>query len=271
MSNQYLFLLATHKTLESHQANGLVQTWYKNSFIYALRRVYPEFDWYPWLFSQVPVGFWNSIQNHKDYFEWLGYELGIHQLDDWYKVRYGDYIAHHGGGMLLCYKNSPFKALQTIYPEHDWHGWLFRVCGKDYWKRRRNQRKFFDWFADTTGIESVQGWYQVRIPAIAKSGGLGLLQRHYGGSLVHALSNVYPECTFIPWLFTMCPQNFWNSKENAVAFVKWVEEKLEIQHREDWTRISWDQVAQLGGATLLKNHHGLFGLLKYIYSGNCVS
>ena len=40
----------------------------------------------PWKFNVVPDGFWNDIKNVRNYFDWLGNELKIENMDGWYKV-----------------------------------------------------------------------------------------------------------------------------------------------------------------------------------------
>ena len=39
--------------------------------------------------SRLPQKFWTDPHNHRRYIEWLGRELGINQLDDWYRVLVG--------------------------------------------------------------------------------------------------------------------------------------------------------------------------------------
>lgn len=36
----------------------------------ALQKIYPHYDWKPWLFTVTPPGFWESEKNHLKYFQW---------------------------------------------------------------------------------------------------------------------------------------------------------------------------------------------------------
>ncbi len=48
--------------------------------------VYPEYDWIPWKFKQVPRGFWADEKNHRKFFDWLAKELNMKTLQDWQSV-----------------------------------------------------------------------------------------------------------------------------------------------------------------------------------------
>ena len=58
---------------------------YQNSQILLLSQVYPEYEWLPWKFEYSPRNFWNNEDNKLKYLEWAGKQLGIKELNDWYK------------------------------------------------------------------------------------------------------------------------------------------------------------------------------------------
>jgi len=50
---------------------------------------------------------------------WLGIELGVKQLADWYKFTIEDFKKHGGSELMRKYfRNSPARVLQTVYPQH---------------------------------------------------------------------------------------------------------------------------------------------------------
>jgi hypothetical protein len=51
-----------------------------------MKEIYPTHSWVPWKFQAVPRGFWASETNRKQYFDWLGSQIGIHSPKDWYQV-----------------------------------------------------------------------------------------------------------------------------------------------------------------------------------------
>jgi hypothetical protein len=59
---------------------------YGGSLSKALQSIYPEFQFYPWLFERVPVRFWDDLNNQRQYFDWLAKRLNVNHLDGWYNV-----------------------------------------------------------------------------------------------------------------------------------------------------------------------------------------
>src|SRR5690349_13904891 len=108
--------------------------------------MYPEHNWQSWRFTeQVPQFFWENQESHRQFFDWLGTQLGCKEMDDWYNVSVEDIYKHGGSGLLNdYYNNSPSKALQTVYPEHQWLIWRFGQTPKGFWKKPENHRQFFD-------------------------------------------------------------------------------------------------------------------------------
>jgi hypothetical protein len=74
----------------------------------ALQAVFPEQQWHPWRFSQVPVGYWEDMENQRKYFDWLAKRLKITRPDDWYNVSLSD-VKQENSGLLTRYGNSLIK------------------------------------------------------------------------------------------------------------------------------------------------------------------
>jgi len=51
-----------------------------------LKTAFPTHEWHPWKFSKVYPGFWRNPDNVRLYVEWLGKELRLNDLSDWYNV-----------------------------------------------------------------------------------------------------------------------------------------------------------------------------------------
>src|SRR4051812_22852167 len=89
--------------------------------------------------------------HHKQFFNWLGLQLGYKEMDDWYNVTQ-DGIAQHGKGLLIQhYNNSPSQALQAVYPEHDWMMWRFGNIPKGFWEKLQTlpdeQKRMLNWLS----------------------------------------------------------------------------------------------------------------------------
>src|SRR5689334_8574467 len=69
--------------------------------------------------------FFDRLAEQKKFFDKLAQQLGYHSMDDWYNVTVEDINRHGGSTLLMHYNGSPSKALQCVYPEHNWMMWRF--------------------------------------------------------------------------------------------------------------------------------------------------
>lgn len=59
---------------------------------------------------------------------------------------------------------------------------------------------------------------------------------------------------------------YWADENNIRAFIHWMARKLRIEKKEDWYAVTYPQIYECGGSTLVKQE-GLPALLsKYYYS-----
>ncbi len=71
-----------------------------------------------------------------------------------------------------------------------------------YWNSLSNQRQFFDQQAAAAlSVRIANDWYRIRVEDVYEEGGKGLLNGHYGGSLLSALQTVYPEYNWKLWRY----------------------------------------------------------------------
>jgi hypothetical protein len=61
---------------------------YNNSPYLAVSSVYPEYQWLPWKFTQCPTGYWDDLNNQRQFMQWVGEQLSIINYSDWYQVTY---------------------------------------------------------------------------------------------------------------------------------------------------------------------------------------
>jgi hypothetical protein len=130
--------------LASLGGTGLLTHRYNDGLSEALRHIYPNHTWQPWRFRKCPQSFWQSLQNRKDYFQWLGNELGFTKMDDWYNLTNDIIREKNGGGLMtrfdFCftccshhlriqltpfgfsrvYRCSVYRAMVEIFPDHSW-------------------------------------------------------------------------------------------------------------------------------------------------------
>ncbi len=60
----------------------------------ALMTIYPEYTWKPWNFVYTPRGYFDTMENQKEFFDWLGNTLNITKLDDWYNIKTTDILRY---------------------------------------------------------------------------------------------------------------------------------------------------------------------------------
>src|SRR5689334_19568157 len=98
-------------------------------------------------------------EGHREIFDRIGEQLGHKSMDDWYNVSVEEFSNHGGTQVLTCYKRSLSKALQTVYYEHRWLQWKFKVIPHGYWEDLNNRKHFFSWLKDQLGYKYMEDWY----------------------------------------------------------------------------------------------------------------
>jgi hypothetical protein len=171
---------------------ALLRFYHDNSHIRALTRIYPEIDWQPWRFSNVPKGHWENRENQLEFFDWIAEELNIQYSQDWYELLNRETLTHFGGRYLLCHHHGDmiWKALETAYPDSHFQAWKF---DGNRWKSQKNNREdFMDWMEDRYGVSHPIQWYSMTKDRLMEYRyGRGLLNL-YGGSLLDILRERYP-------------------------------------------------------------------------------
>lgn len=55
-----------------HGGGPLILKHYSNSPCKLITSTYLNYDWKMWKFSKVPEGFWDQMENHERFVDWLG-------------------------------------------------------------------------------------------------------------------------------------------------------------------------------------------------------
>lgn len=148
----------TKEDIDKFGGRGLLNEYFNSSPSQALQEIYPEHKWELWRFGHTPKGCWKKYDNQRQFFMWLGIQLGYKQLDDWYKLTKEDISRYGGVGLLEHLNGSNASALVTLFPEHDWMLWKFGCKTTNCWKSQSTQRQFFDWLVlnTATDVETAQ-------------------------------------------------------------------------------------------------------------------
>jgi hypothetical protein len=90
---------------------------------------------------------------------------------------------------------------------------------------------------------------------IHKRGGASLLNQHYKGSLIKALSVIYPEYQWDVSKFKKVPRNFWRDRQNQIDFFNSLAKELNIRNMEEWSTVRSLDVRLKGGSTILGEYY----------------
>jgi hypothetical protein len=148
----------------------------------AVMDYFPRHDWKEWLFQTAPNGFWHDQMNRHRYLRWLGKRLGYRRPEDWYAIRFQDFVDHGGRECLKSYHLSPALAVKDLFPGHYWEEWRFPRVSRGFWNRLENRQQYLRWLGKQLGIRRLEDWLHVQ--------GADFV-RHCGGGLLHMMGSPY--------------------------------------------------------------------------------
>jgi hypothetical protein len=238
----------SQEIIKKNYGAGLIFV-YNGSYQNILKNIYPYYNWIPWKFNQVPVNYWNDIENHKNFMDWLFKELNYQTMEDWYKLTNDIMEKNYGSSLLLKYKYSPYNILTNIYPEYNWYQWKFQGIPSNYWENENNRNEYKFWVFEKLNILNEEDCYKLNRKIIEKNNGYGFMR--YYGNLENFLIDIYPDYKWIPWKFSRVPNNFWNSLENRKSYTDWLFEELKYKNQEDWYKINCQDFHNNYGAGML--------------------
>lgn len=213
-----------------------------------------------------PFGFWASASNRRAFMDDIAKALGINAEDPsaWRNVHHKDIAGRGGRGLLKRYRGSLFEALVDIYPS--FKGLqildLRRDMPRNYWAQPSARRAFLDHAAATLGVKSRSDWQTVTTRQLQEIRGSHSLLRWYNSSLLAALKDVYGEewrasggpADEIYACRSRVPRNYWDEEEHVKSFVEKIRIACSVQNKEDWYRVSRQQVKDLGGGGLIQKY-----------------
>jgi len=174
-------------------------------------------------------------------------ELGIHRVEDWYRIKIRDILAIPGGGPFLeNYGDSLQRALAELLPSVVWKPWLFDKVSKGFWKHAENRREYMEWLAVELGIDQKKKWSLLTVGKVKAFGGSGFLD-HYGSSLRRALDEIYPD-TSHEYILHARQHYYWKLKCNRQKLFELIANELGIEHYEQWYSVKVRDVLRKPGS-----------------------
>eukprot|EP01122_Echinamoeba_exundans_P003379 TRINITY_DN13490_c0_g1_i1.p1 TRINITY_DN13490_c0_g1~~TRINITY_DN13490_c0_g1_i1.p1 ORF type:complete len:813 (-),score=56.65 TRINITY_DN13490_c0_g1_i1:127-2565(-) len=255
-------------------AGPIINGKYRGSLEDCLKSIYPYRRWPPWLFGNVPAGYWSHREHRREFFDYLAKEkLDIKTMDDWYNISKNQFSAAGGSSVLAtAYKGLPLsEALLDIYPEHEWQFWRFATAPGRNWIRQQLPRlsQWLQLIETELEISKPEQWYQIARENLIPYGSKNILPA-FDESLYELLRHVKSEISWKPWKFKIqppiatiekCPHlKWWLSADHATMkiFVSDVAEhaKLSRVNLNDWHRILASHVQRVGGSLVLERFQG---------------
>jgi hypothetical protein len=81
-------------------------------------------------------------------------------------------LQNAGTGILSTYYQYLLsQALKAVYPEHEWHEWLFSSVPTKFFEDSANQLRYMKWMEGLLDIKSLDQWYSVDPKTLQKHGG----------------------------------------------------------------------------------------------------
>jgi hypothetical protein len=139
--------------------------------------------------KNLPHGFWDRFENQKVFMDWLRIELGFNQTTDWYKLTAKEIFEKGGPSLLKKYGGSPFKLLQSVYPEHIWIEWKFeRII-----LTPEQKLQLIEYLAKALCIQNPKDWLKVDLKKIGELISPILMSKY---PLKQLLQEYYPDISW---------------------------------------------------------------------------
>src|SRR3569833_1369311 len=102
------------------------------------------------------------MENQKALLDSIGSKLGAtsSDLSPWYKADFSLLRKHGAIGLVTkTYNSSLYLMLKSVYPEHDWVPWQFKVLPASASRDPEVIRKALDFVEKTKAIAKPEEWY----------------------------------------------------------------------------------------------------------------
>ncbi len=164
---------------------------YQSTISLAIMTYLPKYDWQEWRFGKTPKGFWDEKRNRIRFMKWLGKQVGIKKIDDWYDLTRKDFDKHNGKQFIKFYDGSPLAAVKDCIPRKLWDEWRFARVPRGFWNDAANRRRYIKWLGKRMGFKKPADWLQIRRDDLRDNYGGGLVAMY--GSYLDLLADCLPD------------------------------------------------------------------------------
>eukprot|EP00026_Physarum_polycephalum_P001556 Phypoly_transcript_01558.p2 GENE.Phypoly_transcript_01558~~Phypoly_transcript_01558.p2 ORF type:complete len:464 (+),score=75.56 Phypoly_transcript_01558:1715-3106(+) len=260
-----------------------VLAYYGGSLLKALVHLYPNIGIDKSKFYVLPAKYWQEEGNIKKFFDGFAKMQGFDPLNakSWYTITVKQISSTQKGESLLKFCGKVFAklkdgrgmrgywsrvlatAIKRTYPNI---GFTIKEFTAAYGFKRR--RKFFEDYAKSRGFDPLEplNWYNIpKDNFLAERGGMQVLSV-YGGSVMNALLDVFPDIGLVKDEFPV-PPGHWadpkNQKEFFDTFAR--NNSFDPLVAASWYSAPLDKFQSMKGYSSILHHFGgsiLNGLLK---------
>lgn len=137
---------------------------------------------------------------------------------------------------------------------------------ENHWEKEENVIKFLIFVSQQLNYKNCEDWYKCSRKMIENFGGREIFNHHK--NIVDLLNKIYKgRYEFLEWKFVSAISGFWNSEDNCIKYMKWLEKELGYTKEEDWYQINSDILRKNYGNGMVNNSrkYAYYNILKKIY------
>lgn len=202
-------------------------------------------------------GHWDSAEKKREFVEDVVLRLGLplERRREWKGIT-AKKVADMGGSALLRQYGSVLALLRDLYPEEEWDkSAVSPYISRGHWDAEDNRRAFIERAKAHFDVKQTSDWSRVTKEDFLTLRGAGTLLARYGSFTQLLIDELGLGGTDADEriLRPLVSPTYWSDESNVKRFLLEAEFKLGLQSKEDWYRVSREQIVQLRGATLLES------------------
>ena len=194
------------------------------------------------------------VDKQVDIMENIYRELNIKTFEDWKKIS-KEKILKNGGKNLLYHHSYNLKQLFfEVWPNYPWEFDKFKRNSNYYFKFIENQKNFMVELFYHLKLRKLEDFLKINNKEIFSYGGKSLFSFYYQNDMQKLLKTIFPN---YPWDFDdffikiSKDKKYLEKKENQQNFMLFLFKKLNLNHFNEWKKISKRIIIENGGKKLI--------------------
>ena len=193
--------------------------------------------------QQKPLKYWSNIQNVSSFVQSLKEKYNFKSPEDWNSLTINQIISNGGATVL---KNFSLYDIKCIGCPEGKSSFFTSRKSPGYWENEQNIYQFLISLKQKYNFNTPEDWNSLSWAMIQENGGFTLREKY---SLFDLKCIGCPEgkSRFSP---AKKPPGFWDNTENITEFMEHLKDKMNLKTKEDWERLSHNQIKYHGGTGL---------------------